>query len=324
MRAWRFPGPSGALELTDVPDPAPAPGWVVLDVKASGLCHSDVHIVDGPGRTFVDKVPITLGHEVAGTIAALGQGVTGFEVGQPVGVALLSQPADQRRARVRSAPGIAVDGGHAERCAVHASTLVAIPDGVDFAAAAVATDAIATGYHAVRSAGNARAGQTVGIVGLGGLGLSGLRTAALLDCNVYGVDINNATFDHARAAGALECFTEVGDLAALRPDLIVDFAGVGATTSAALQAVRPGGRVILVGLGATSVEVPAHTLVTTFKTLRGSLGATKDDLRRVYGLLACGDMAPVLEEVPFTGLRHAFDRLRLRDVRGRLFTRPTR
>src|SRR5262245_54438719 len=202
MRAARFNGPDVPLELTDVPGPVADPGWVVIDVEAAGICHSDVHIIDGPGAAWLKYTPITLGHEVAGTISRLGDGVEGFEVGEQVGVALLSKQADQRRAGVRCWPGLSVDGGYAEQIAVHSSTLVPIPDGVDAAAASVATDAIATAYHAVRSAGEALAGETVGVVGLGGLGLSAVRVATLLGCRVYGVDTNAATFDDARVAGA--------------------------------------------------------------------------------------------------------------------------
>lgn len=323
MKAMRFTEAGKPLELAEVAEPEPGPGWVVVDVEAAGLCHSDLHILHGPGTAWLDKIPITLGHEVAGTVAALGEGVTAVALGDRVGVANLSHPADRAQAGyVRSGPGLEVDGGYAEKCLVHASTLVVIPDEVSFAAAAVATDAIGTAYHAVRTAGELRAGQVVGVVGLGGLGINGVRAAALCGAHVYGVDVNPATFESARAAGARECFADVADLAALQPDLIVDFAGVGSTTEAALRAVRFGGLVVLVGLGSDTRTIPTQEFVITHKTLRGSVGLTKDELRQVYGFLAVGEFTPVVEEVPFDDLNHAFDRLERGDVRGRLVTRP--
>ncbi|MGW3493542.1 hypothetical protein [Streptomyces sp. NPDC001020] len=81
-----------------------------------------------------------------------------------------------------------------------------------FAEAAVATDSIATAYHAVRTMGEARPGQVVGIVGLGGLGLMGVAAASVCGSTVYGVDVNTATFDMAREQGARDCFTSIGDL----------------------------------------------------------------------------------------------------------------
>lgn len=323
MKAWRLSSPGHPLELVELPDPVARAGWVVLDVEAAGLCHSDVSIVDGAGARWIDKTPLTLGHEVAGTIVECGEGVSGFAVGDRVGVAQLSQPADQEAAGyIRSAPGISVDGGYAERCLVHQSTLVPIPGAVSFAAAAVATDAIATACHAVRRAGAVSAGEVVGIIGLGGLGLSGVRGAVLAGATVYGVDIRPEVFAAALEAGARECFTDVRELGALRPHMIIDFAGVGTSTSAALRAVRPGGRVVVVGLGARETTVRTHDLVTRFKTLRGSLGATKQDLREVYALLAGGEMTPLIEEAPFDDLNAALDRLRRGEVRGRLVTRP--
>ena len=153
MKAWRFTAPGRPLELVDLPDPVAAPGWVVLEVEAAGLCHSDVSIVDGPGMRWLDTTPLTLGHEVAGTIAECGERVRAFAAGDRVGVAQLSQPADQEAAgSVRSAPGISVDGGYVARCMVHTSTLVAIPDGVSFAAAAVATHCVERGHRGLEEA----------------------------------------------------------------------------------------------------------------------------------------------------------------------------
>jgi propanol-preferring alcohol dehydrogenase len=144
----------------------------------------------------------------------------------------------------------------------------------------------------------------------------------LAGATVYGVDIRPEVFAAALEAGARECFTDVRELGALRPHMIIDFAGVGTSTSAALRAVRPGGRVVVVGLGARETTVRTHDLVTRFKTLRGSLGATKQDLREVYALLAGGEMTPLIEEAPFDDLNAALDRLRRGEVRGRLVTRP--
>ncbi|WP_433948332.1 alcohol dehydrogenase catalytic domain-containing protein [Brevundimonas diminuta] len=89
MRAMQFVGPGHPLLVpVQVPDPVAKPGWVVIDVEAAGMCHSDVGIVDGPGVGWLSHYPIILGHEVAGTVSALGEGVTGFEVGDRVAVCL--------------------------------------------------------------------------------------------------------------------------------------------------------------------------------------------------------------------------------------------
>lgn len=319
MRALQFVGAGEPLTPADIPTPTPEPGWVVIDVHAAGLCHSDVHILHRPDAAWVFKTPIVLGHEVAGTVAALGEGVTEFTVGDRVGIALISHPFGEG---LFYAPGLAVDGGYAPQAVAHASTLVRIPDNVSFAQAAVATDSVATAYHAVRSSGEVVRDQTVGIIGLGGLGLNGVRVAALQGATVYGADINTATFNTARQLGATECFTDIAEMKALQPDVIIDFAGAGSTTAAAVEAVRPGGRVVVIGLEAGSADVNISHMVLFSVQLHGSLGASKQDLVEVYDLIAAGDLQPLIEEIAFADVPAALERLRRGEVTGRMFTNP--
>lgn len=139
------------MELRDIPLPHAAPGWVVLRVEAAGLCHSDLHILDGSlthtmsteeGELLTTTAPITLGHEIAGTIFELGDGVPSrFAVGDRV---ISGGPMIPR-----AAPGLTIDGGFAEYVTVPHEKLQFIPDGVGFDEAAVSTDSIATSYSAV-------------------------------------------------------------------------------------------------------------------------------------------------------------------------------
>lgn len=319
MKAMQFVGVGNPLELREVPAPKPEPGWVVLDVEAAGICHTDIHVLHGAVPDA--PVPITLGHEVAGTIAELGAGVDGYEIGDRVVLAI-----DSVRAALADdwslVPGIRYDGGYAEQVLAHADALVRIPDGVSFAQAAVATDSVATAYHAVRTIGAATAGQKVGIIGLGGLGLMGAAVADICGCTVYGVDINTGTFDAAREFGVRECFTDIGELAAITPDLIVDFAGVGSTTADAAAVVRAGGRIVLVGLGRSETSVRNSDLVNRMIQLHGSVGSELDEVRQVLDFIAAGRIRPVLEEVPFDSLPESLDRLARGEVVGRLYTRP--
>ncbi|MGW3464421.1 zinc-binding dehydrogenase [Streptomyces olivaceoviridis] len=162
----------------------------------------------------------------------------------------------------------------------------------------------------------------IAVVGLGGLGLNGVRTGVLAGATVYGVDINPDTFDAARAAGASDCFTDVAALADLRPDAVVDFAGVGSTTSAAVDVVRRRGRVVVVGLGTRTTSFSTGNLVRKSVELRGSYGASKDEYRQVLDFIAQGRIEPVVEEIPFADLGEGLDRIRRGAVRGRLAVRP--
>jgi propanol-preferring alcohol dehydrogenase len=333
LRAARFQGVDRPIEFVDVPPPVTKPGWVIVDVHAVGMCHSDVHILNGPGAAWLSKTPITLGHEVAGVIAGLGEGVEGFSVGDRVGVCATPGPDEHTRPfgpgtdlgpDGGSQPGVHVDGGYAEQCLVRASRLVPIPDGVSFELAAVGTDALVAGYHNVRNVAEVKLGERVGVVGLGGLGMSGLRTAVLAGAEVYGVDVREQVFEDAYANGATQCFTSVGDLKALEPDVILDFAGVGTTTNEAVKAVRARGRVVLVGLGKPEMTIETTPFVISRIKLLTSQGVRKEDLVQVYRLLERGLLTPRLEEFDFEDIPGALERLHTGKVTGRLFTRPQR
>jgi len=323
MKAVRFVEIGKPMQLQDVPNPEPRPGWVVIRVCAAGLCHSDLHILDGSlthtmstadGTLLKTEPPITLGHETAGTVYALGEGVEGFELGERVisGGPMLPE----------STPGLTIDGGFAQYLSLPKEKVQRIPESVDFAMAAVATDSIATSYAAVRSTGALQKGETVGIIGLGGLGLNGVRAAVLLGGHVYGVDVKENTFDAARERGAKDCFTDVAQLAAVKPHLIVDFAGIGSTTEVALDVVRPGGRVVLVGLATDRASIRTHNLVLGRKILRGSLGRSPQDMNEVLERLAQGELHPKLTHVPFDKLNEGYEELAQGKVVGRLFTDP--
>ena len=132
MKAWLFHGVGKPLELIERPDPQPGPGQVVLDVHGAGLCHSDCGFLDGTLTPMIaEKLPMILGHEVAGSISAIGPDVTGFAIGDRV---VSSGPED-------FAPGWAVDGGYATKCLVKACGLIRLPETVSYLQGAAATDA---------------------------------------------------------------------------------------------------------------------------------------------------------------------------------------
>jgi propanol-preferring alcohol dehydrogenase len=284
MKAWLFTEVNAPLELVELPDPEPAPGQVVIDVKGAGLCHSDVGIIEGAGLPWIAKRPIVLGHEVGGVITALGDGVSGHAVGDRITIGYLKPPP--------WGPGLGRNGGYAEKTIVYADEIIPIPDEVSCVQAAVASDSSATAYHAVRSVGEVTGDSVVGIVGLGGLGLAGARFATLSGATVYGVDINPEVFDTALGLGVANVFTDVCDLDQFAPDVIVDFAGFGTTTAAALHAVRPGGAVVQVGLGAVEATISTNDLVLKQVRLVGSLGSAQTDLRAVLDLIATGEFTP--------------------------------
>lgn len=261
------------------------------------MCHFNCHIIKGHGEEWLTKKPTTLGHEVAGVITKLGPAVTDYNVGDRVTVSLIGYPIQERT--WSTCIGIGFDGGNAEYVVVPVSRLVRIPEGVSFEQAAVATDALATSYHAVMVEADAKPGMVLGVVGHGGLGLSGLAFGVINGAIVYGFDIVEAKFKEAQEIGARACFQSLEAAKDVTFDVIVDFAGTGYTTRTALQTVKEGGNVVVIGLGAENISVPVNDLVLHSKSLLGSVGSSVEDLRYVLQLLRDGRLKPSLIEFPF-------------------------
>lgn len=311
MKAWQFTNTHEPLSLTDVPEPAAAPGEVVLEMKAAGLCHSDVGLLEDEGwLALLAKQPITIGHENAGVVAEVGEGVTDFAVGDRVGVCPTAEGV--------GAPGYAFDGGFAPKMAVPAAALVPLPDAVDFIKGAAATDAGMTSYHAVVTQGGVKEGDKVGIIGLGGLGQLGARAAVLLGAEVYVAEINEQVWDLAREIGATDVKASIAEFEGVDFDVIVDYAGFGVTTDQAVAAVRPGGTVVLVGMGKLEATINTRDLITKAVNLVGSNGGTKEDVAGIYDLMATGKMNPTITTIGFDEIPEGLQKLERGEVVGRL------
>lgn len=320
MDAFRFSSVSSGLQLQTVPIPEPATSEALIRVEAAGLCHSDTHVLHGGGAAWMRKLPITLGHEIAGVITKLGGSSTSFKVGDRVAVACVGHPIEKRD--FNEALGVGVDGGYAQYVVAPLKNLVTIPDNVSFAHAAVATDSVATAYHAVVTEGGIGRSSTVGIIGLGGLGLNGVAIAAAKGASVFGVDIDESKFQHAQSFGATSCANSLSVFSDQQFDVIVDFAGAQATVEAAMTAVRPGGTVVLVGLASDKVTFTTTNLVTKNIALKGSTSASIQELQDVLQLIAKGVLRPQIEELVFNDIPAGLERLLTNQVKGRLYSMP--
>jgi len=312
MKGWEFTTTNVPLKVVEKPDPVAKPGWVVIDVKAAGLCHSDVGALrDEKWLALIDHLPIIMGHEIAGVISEVGEGVTDFKVGDRVGVCPVVAPG-------KGGPGYAWDGGYATKTIAPAELLVRIPDGVSFPQAAVATDAGMTSYHALFVRGGAKAGMKVGIIGVGGLGQLAAQAAVATGCEVYAVDVSPAARELAAEMGCKGVFEKVSDLAAVAPELIVDYAGFGTTTAEAVDAVAWGGKVVLVGMGRLESTINTINLITKRVDLLGSVGGGVSDIAAVYELMAAGKLNPAITEITFDEIGDGLARLERHEVKGRL------
>lgn len=308
MQAWQWTGTGRPLTLATVDIPEPGPGEVLLRVRAAGMCHSDIGELDEPSWAVnIHKNPITLGHEIAGDVVAVGEGVCvaiGGRYGvHPMGVTV---------------PGYGRDGGYAAFHVAPAADLVPLPDGVSYEDGALGTDAGMTSNHAVAEVAGVAAGDRVGVIGLGGLGQIGARIAVLRGATVYAADPNPSARELGESIGVTKVVADAAELAGLGLDSVIDFAGFGATAQAAVSAIRVGGTVVMVGMGAHLSELVTADVIHQKAVIRGSSGGTHADIEAVYGYLRDGEITPVVERLTFDQVDQGIDRLRRGDVTGRL------
>ncbi|MGA7270321.1 MAG: zinc-binding dehydrogenase [Acidimicrobiia bacterium] len=269
MKALHLDRAGGPLRLVELADPEPGPGEALVRVHAAGICRSDVHYRAGDPR--LPPLPRVLGHEISGTVAALGPKTTGCSPGDRVGVHYQTScgecPPCLEGGEQFCVEGAMIgnhrDGGFAEYVVVPASNLVSLPQSVDFDSAAIMMCSSATSLHALRRA-RLRSGETVAVYGLGGLGFSALQLARWLGASdVVGVDIDQGKVERARRMGfdAVDA-SEEDPVAAIQAlggaDVALELIGLPLTTTQALQSLRPRGRAAIVGLTGSATEVAMY------------------------------------------------------------------
>ncbi|BEP13869.1 zinc-binding dehydrogenase [Acidothermaceae bacterium B102] len=307
MQAWQYTGDNVPIALNEVQEPSVGPGDVLIRVMAAGICHSDVGFLDGTISSLLGSRPITLGHESAGVVAALGARASGFHVGD--------------RVAVRSAiegPGCGRDGGFQKLVAAQSELLVRIPDEVAWDQAAVSTDAGGTAYRAVITRGEVKAGDKVGIIGMGGLGSLAVQMARGVGADVYVAEINPALHDYARELGVTAVSTGLADFRDVGLNVIVDFAGFGTTTADAIDVVAEFGRVVQVGLGHNHGTLNLMNLTVKQVTLLGSLGGSNQDNASVLRMMADGLLTSRTTIIGFDEIGEALDKLQQGVALGRL------
>jgi L-iditol 2-dehydrogenase len=277
------------LEVADLPTPVPGPREVLIQVAACGICGSDVHGYDGSsGRRLP---PLVMGHEAAGTIAALGPAVTGFAVGDRVtfdstvycGACEFCRKGEVNLCNNRQVVGVSCGefkraGAFAEYVTVPAHIVYRLPDALSFAEAAM-LEAVAVALHAVHVS-ELEGGETALVIGAGMIGLLILQAARAAGCSsVLIADIDATRLKLAADLGAGETVQASGS-ALLQEilrltegrgvDVVFEAVGRNATVAGAIDCVRKGGKVTLVGNIAPQVSLPLQQVVTRQIRLQGS------------------------------------------------------
>lgn len=334
----RAPVLHGTRKLTydEVADPQPSEGEVIVQVGLCGICGSDLHLYSS------EMAPdgIVLGHEFGGSIVETGPGVEGWKPGDRVVGAMLP-PCGNCAFCLRGEPdlcyqhyrlearqsGVARDtgaslgaGGYAPFARIAAPRLMRIPDALDERQAA-SVEPAAVGYHAVRNSG-LRVGDTAVILGAGPIGLFTIQCARRAGASrIIAVEPVKARAEAAGAVGADAVIDPraVDNLGAqiaghfpAGPDVVFDAAGVPATLQQAVDLVKPGGHVMMVGVAFDPAPIRPSTWVTRRVTVRAAFAYSRHDYAATIDLLARGaiDIDPLISDVvPASATRDAFERL---------------
>lgn len=338
MKATRFYEVGQPITIEDVPEPEVGPTDVLVKISGAGVCHSDLHVIDG--EVGVRQKPITLGHENAGIVEKVGSQVTEVQPGDGVavfgawgcGVCKLCERGEENLCQKPVYPGVMVDGGWAEKLLVqHPRNLVKL-NGLDPVVAAPLTDAALTPYRAVKKAmPKLGPGKSLGIIGVGGLGHMAIQIARALSpaTQLVAIDVSQDKLAMAKELGAEHAVDGSGDVGeavkALTDgeglDAIVDFVGNDATLANAAAAVAIAGKVVVVGIAGGTLpfsfwKIPLECEVTT------SIWGSRRDLQEVLELARLGLITPHIETQPLEAINDVLARLHAGKVQGRVVLTP--
>jgi D-arabinose 1-dehydrogenase-like Zn-dependent alcohol dehydrogenase len=273
MRAVQLTKIGKPLEDADVAIPEIGPSDVLIQIAAAGICHSDIHYRAGISK--IDRLPLTLGHEIAGRVEKVGVQVANLAAGDRVCVHYLvtcgrcdfCKRSLEQFCRGGQMIGKHRDGGYAEFIKVPGANAFPLPNEIPFAAGAIMMCSSATAFHALNKA-RFKAGESIAIFGFGGLGFSALQLARALDCgDVYVIDINPAKLASAASMGAIAIDARAADTveqikeatAGIGVDVALELIGSAKTMRQAVLCLGLLGRAALVGLTAESMSIHPYT-----------------------------------------------------------------
>ncbi len=272
MKAVRMIAVGQPLQMQELPMPVIEDKDILVRVRAAGICHSDVHY--RAGVSPVRPLPMTLGHEIAGVVEQAGPQVTQIKVGDRVGLHYnitcgecfyCTTGNEQFCSKVRML-GHFTNGGYAEYIAVPARNVVPLPDEIPFEQGATLMCASATAFHTLRKS-RLRAGETVAVFGVGGLGMSAIQLAKAFGAlEVFAVDINQEKLDRAMQYGAIPINAKQGDpVTEIRNntqgkgvDVALELIGIPKTMRQAVQCLGALGRAVIAGISSSPLEIDTY------------------------------------------------------------------
>ncbi len=338
------------LSIVNLPDPKPQESQVLVRIEASGVCHSDIHLWEGgytgAAGTFLKvedrgvKFPITPGHEISGKIEAIGDFVTGFNVGDRVvvypwigeGSCPACRVAQENLCDTPKTIGIYRDGGYSELVLVpHFRYLVKI-DSLDVNSSASLACSGLTAYNAVKKA-KVSPGESIVIIGAGGLGLMSVQLArAVTNSRIIVVDVDDKRLAEAKKLGAHEVVNSskvdpAEDIKKLTNSLgaeaVIDFVNNGRTAPISINILRKRGKLVMVGLFGGALELSLPIIPLRGITITGAYTGSFNDLVDLVNLAKGGEIQSVVNRTyKLDDANQALDDLRSGKILGRAVLKP--
>lgn len=319
MRAVQVSQAHGPLELVEKEVPSPVPGWVRVKIEACGICHSDTVVKEGifPGIQY----PIIPGHEIAGKIDALGEGVTTWQVGQRVGIGWYGghcgncepcRRGDFILCKYAKIPGVSYDGGYAEYIVVPKEALALIPQELSAVEAAPLLCAGITTFNALRHS-EARAGDTVAVLGLGGLGhlavqycaKMGFKTVAIargVDKGTLAKELGAHHYINSEKENVSQALQKLGGARVILSTVTNNDAINEAAGGLGLN-----GEMIVVGIPPQPLQVPVVPLIMGNRSLRGWASGTSIDSQDTMNFSALTGVRSMNQVFPLEKAAEAFE-----------------
>lgn len=303
MRAAVLEEYNTPLKVITMADPVPGPDEVIIKVGACGICGSDRFLQKGG---FNSSLPIVPGHEAAGEVVEVGSDVTNVRSGDRVALYYIEHCGKCRyclSGKENICPsckrmGVDFNGAMAELVKLSAQNIIPIDDGLDLPSAAVITDAVGTPLHALKIA-ELQAGDTVLILGIGGIGSNAVQLAKVLGANVIAASRSDQALQTAQLNGADFCIKAdenllhaVHDITnGLGVNVCLQCAPSGKAYESALSVLAPGGKLIIVGTATQPVPFPTNEILWAELQIRGSRGFTKEDIGEALRLVQQGKIS---------------------------------
>jgi alcohol dehydrogenase, propanol-preferring len=338
------------LSIVDLPDPKPRDTQVLVRIEASGVCHSDIHLweggYEGAGGTFLKvedrgvKFPVTPGHEISGKIEAIGDSVSGFNVGDKVvvypwigeGSCPACRVGQENLCDTPKTIGIYRDGGYSELVLVPNFRYLVKIDNLDVNSSASLACSGLTAYNAVKKA-KVGPGESIVIIGAGGLGLMSVQIAkATTNSRVVVVDVDDKRLSEAKKLGAHEVVNssksdpvqEIKNLTnTLGTEAVIDFVNNNRTAPLAINMLRKRGKLVMVGLFGGALELSLPVIPLRGFTITGAYTGSFNDLVELVNLAKTGAMKSVVNRTyKLDDANQALEDLRAGKIVGRAVLNP--